>query len=142
MYQFDLIYSEDLGIVKYSDRELHCCFNIYKRPEKGINEKPDYTLKDIIIKEYRRGGSYPEPEDGYDACIVNYGNGCFGKVPEYKGQYAQELYFYVKKKELLPKVLELLEFNTIRAYCKSISMLKMSKMRFYKYFRENIEGIE
>ena len=30
MYYFDLIYSEDLGVVKYTDRELHCCFNIYK----------------------------------------------------------------------------------------------------------------
>lgn len=29
MYEFDLIYSEDLGIIQYSDRKLHCCFNIY-----------------------------------------------------------------------------------------------------------------
>lgn len=137
MYHFDLIYSEDLGMQKYTDRELHCCFNIYKRPEHGLNEKPDYKLKDIEIKEYRRGGSYPIPPDGWDYALCNFGNGCFGKCPEYVGQYANELYFYVKKKELLPKVLELLEFNTIRDYVKSISMLRMSKLRFIKYLKEH-----
>lgn len=60
MYRFDLIYSEDLGIVKYSDRNLHCCFNIYKRPSNGLfNNKPDYRLKDVTIIEHRRkNGDY------------------------------------------------------------------------------------
>ena len=31
-YRFDLIYSEDLGIKSYSGVDLHCCFNLYKRP--------------------------------------------------------------------------------------------------------------
>ena len=35
MYKFDLIHSEDLGKRVYTDRELHCCFNIYKRPNNG-----------------------------------------------------------------------------------------------------------
>lgn len=142
MYYFDLIYSEDLGIVKYSDRELHCCFNIYKRPSCGINPKPDYTLKDITIKEWRRGGSYPKPTDGWDTCMCNFGDGSCGKVPEYVGQYCQEVYFYCHKKEYLPKLLELLEFNTIREYVKSISMKRISVMRLYKYLKDNIEGIE
>ena len=30
MYEFDLIYSEDLGLKMYSDRNIHCCLNIYK----------------------------------------------------------------------------------------------------------------
>lgn len=40
MYEFDLIYSEDLGELPYSDRLVHCCFNIYKRPIKGLNKNP------------------------------------------------------------------------------------------------------
>ena len=41
MYEFDLVYSEDLGIKHYTDRDLHCCFNVYKRPENGeLNKKP------------------------------------------------------------------------------------------------------
>ena len=34
MYEFDLVYSEDLGVQHYSDRDLHCCFNIYSRIKK------------------------------------------------------------------------------------------------------------
>lgn len=149
MYQFDLIYSEDLGIIKYSDRNLHCCFNVYKRPENGqLNTKPDFRLKDITIVEHRRKkgdyktGANKEISPDYDYALCNFGNGCFGKVPEYVGQYANELYFYCHKKEFLPKMLELLEFNTVREYAQSVSMKKMSMMRFYKYLKDNIDGIE
>ena len=149
MYQFDLIYSEDLGEIEYSDRKLHCCFNIYCRPKKGqLNPKPDFRLKDITIIEHRRKkgdyktGANKEINPNYDYALCNFGNGCFGKVPEYVGQYANELYFYCHKKEFLSKMLELLEFNTIREFAQSIAMKKMSMMRFYKYLKDNIEGIE
>lgn len=148
MYLFDLVYSEDLGVVKYSDRELHCCFNIYKRPENGIlNEQPDYTLKDITIIEHRRKkGNYQTAKNkdispDYDYAMCNWGDGSLGRPCKYIGQYAQEVYFYCHKKEFLPKMLELLEFNTIREYVKSISMKRISVMRLYKYLRDNIEGI-
>lgn len=148
MYQFDLIYSEDLGIQSYSGRELHCCFNIFRRPKDGINPRPDYRLKDVTIVEHRRlGKEYDKKQNkdlplGYDIGICNFGSGCFAKSTEYVGQYANELYFYVHKKEFLPKVLELLKFDRLRDYVKSISMKRMSMARFYKYLRDNIEGIE
>ena len=148
MYQFDLIYSEDLGIQSYSGRELHCCFNIFRRPKDGINPRPDYRLKDVTIVEHRRlGKEYDKKQNkdlplGYDIGICNFGSGCFAKSTEYVGQYANELYFYVHKKEFLPKVLELLEFDRLRDYVKSISMKRMSMARFYKYLRDNIDGIE
>lgn len=53
MYEFDLIYSEDLKRREYSEREIHCCFNIYKRNSNGINKRPNYKLKDVFIKEFR-----------------------------------------------------------------------------------------
>ena len=49
MYKFDLIYSENLGKKNYSDREIHCCFNIYKRNTNGLNTKPNYKLEDFKI---------------------------------------------------------------------------------------------
>lgn len=149
MYEFDLIHSEDLGMVKFTDRELHCCFNIYKRPENGkLNPKPDFRLKDITIIEHRRKkGDYQtaknkEIDPNFDYAMCNWGNGSLGKVPEYVGQFAQEVYFYCHKKEILPRMLELLEFNTIRSYVNSISMKRISVMRLYKYLKDNIEGIE
>lgn len=46
MYYFDLVKSVDLGKTFFTDRYLHCCFNIYKRGEASIrawNEKyPNY----------------------------------------------------------------------------------------------------
>lgn len=38
MYEFDLVYSEDLGKRDYSGVKLHCCFNIYRRPSNGLNK--------------------------------------------------------------------------------------------------------
>ena len=38
MYYFDLVKSVDLGKTWFTDRYLHCCFNIYKRPLKSIEK--------------------------------------------------------------------------------------------------------
>lgn len=49
-YKYDLIYSEDLEKQKYSGINLHCCFNIYKRPIEGIHKKkPSFDLKMYIF---------------------------------------------------------------------------------------------
>lgn len=141
LYEFDLIYSKDLGVRDYSGVKLHCCFNIYKRPLNGkLNKKPDYRLKDVIIKEYRRNSSYKKPEN-YDFGICNWGNGTLGKTPKFVGEYAQEVYFYYKP-EFLEQVKELMSYENIRAYVNSISMKKISVARLYKYIKENIKGIK
>jgi predicted RNA methylase len=88
MYEFDLIYSEDLGKRKYSDRHLHCCLNIYKRNKGGLHKRPpNYKLKDVEILEYRRNGSYIKPEQ-YDFGMCSWGSG-IGKEVRYVGEYAQ-----------------------------------------------------
>lgn len=56
LYQFDLIYSEDLGKKYYTDRDIHCCLNIYKRP-KVKKDKPTPKLKDIEIVGWRKAKS-------------------------------------------------------------------------------------
>ena len=89
LYKFDLIYSEDLGINQYTDRNLHCCFNVYKRPLSGkFNNKPNYELNEITIIEHRRKkGNYLTGKNKYipdNFCysMCNWGNGCLGKVPK------------------------------------------------------------
>lgn len=74
-------------------------------------------------------------------CVIG-GNGSLGKVPEFVGQYAQEVYFYCNKPEFKDRMIELLEFDTIREYVNSISAKKISVMRLYKYLKDNIDGIE
>ena len=97
LYEFDLVYSEDLGIEEYSGVDLHCCFNIYKRPESGkLNKKVKIEVDGLNVIEYRRDkeGKYlKKVKDGYFLSICSWGSG-LGKSPEYVGQYAMELYFY------------------------------------------------
>jgi hypothetical protein len=106
-FQFDLVYSENLGIRTYSDREVHCCFNIFKRPENGIREKAmSYKLKDITMKEIRKARNQFLPKDfKYDIGICAWGY--VGKVVEQEGQYNQELYIKVNNADLKDKIPEL-----------------------------------
>ena len=35
LYEYDLLYTENLGAMQYSDRIVHCCLNIYKKKKRG-----------------------------------------------------------------------------------------------------------
>lgn len=50
MYEFDLIKSVDIGKAIYTDRELHCCFNIWKRPRASIEAWEAKYAKQIKVK--------------------------------------------------------------------------------------------
>lgn len=79
LYRFDLIYSEDLGFDKYSNRNLHCCFNIYKRPETGmLNEYKKETFNGIKI--YRKDGCDYNRITDYDIRMCCWGTGVVGKI--------------------------------------------------------------
>lgn len=140
MYEFDLVYSEDLGLHNYSGKQLRCCFNIYKRPQSGkLNNRPNYKLKDVTIIEYRRGGNSIIPP-GYDYVMGVYG--CVGKVPNKVGQYVMEYYFYIKNKELKNKVLDVLENYDWKSISKSISAPILSQWRIFKVLKEQIPELE
>ena len=79
LYKFDLIYSEDLGIQKYSDRNLHCCFNIYKRPENGTLNKHKKE-KFNGIKIYRKDSNLYKKITDYDIRMCCLGAGTCGKI--------------------------------------------------------------
>lgn len=56
LYQYDLIYSEDLGKCLFTDRIIHCCFNIYRKP-KLKKQKPVQKLRDLEIVGWRKAKS-------------------------------------------------------------------------------------
>jgi len=146
-YEFDLVFSRDLGIINFSGVKLHCCYNIWQRRKDGLlNKKPNHKLNSVIIKEYRRNKKNDNDhfcynvnsiDKNYDYAMCNWGSGTLGKVPEYVGQYAQEVYFYLKDKSKLPLLKQLLEYNTIRSYCKNISMKRLCVSRIYIYLYKN-----
>ena len=89
LFEFDLIYSEDLGVKKYSNVNLHCCFNIYKRPTDGLNKRKNLKLKDIEIvrQDSKRYDNIVE-----DVRMCYWGNGSAGKIltnveDRYAGEY-------------------------------------------------------
>ena len=98
LYEFDLVYSEDLSIQDYSGVKLHCCFNIYKRPVNGLNNKPKApSIEGLEVIEYRRDkeDSYRKKiKGGYFHSICSWWS--VGVKPENIGQYSMELYFYTQ----------------------------------------------
>ena len=150
LHQFDLIYSIDIGVVKYSDRELHCCFNIWRRPRNGkLNPKPYYHLKkDVILLEHRRvlgdyhTGKNKDIEPNWDTAFASWGNGCLGKTPEYVGQYASEIYVYIHNDKYRSRIMELLSPENLREMCKTVSMKRIGTNRLSKYLKEQIPELE
>lgn len=87
LYEFDIIHSEDLGIVDYSGRKLHCCFNIYSRPLNGVNPKPSTSCS--LVRIYRNDHSCFESCD-YDVRMCGWGNGSAGKILDNCEHYSCE----------------------------------------------------
>lgn len=143
MYEFDLIHSEDLGLQTYTDRDLHCCFNIYRRPVGGkLNEKPNHKLIDIDIIEYRRGGNTIIP-NGYDFVMGTFGAGCVGKIPKEVGQYALECYFYINNNNYKNEILDILNNTDWKAMAKGIAnTYRLPQWRIYKYLKEQIPELK
>ena len=141
MYEFDLIYSEDLGIKKYSNRDIHCCFNIYKKPKSGINIKPpSYKLKDVEVIEVRRG-SKDMPPDRYDFAMCTWGDGSCGKIIDYPGQYAQEHYIIIHNENFREIILKICFETDWRHLYPSVSSAKLQTWKILKHFKDNIPNI-
>ncbi len=139
LYQFDLIHSEDLGKHVYSGRELHCCFNIFKRPESGLNAKPKRNLKAVSI--------YREDQKGfkdalYDMRICYWGDGSAGKILKPEEHYAAEYKIVINDEKHRAEILEVLESFNWKEYLNCIAMRKIQKFHIIDVLIENVNGIE
>lgn len=143
MYEFDMIYSEDLGKRLYSDRKVHCCFNIYKRNlNNKLNKKPNYDLKDVTLKGVATGKSRNDkvPEQ-YDFSICGFG-ASIGKICDYEGQYCQQIYFTIHNKQYKEKIKELILHVNWRTLYSMTATPKLKHWQIYKYIKEQIPEIE
>ena len=140
MYEFDLIHSEELPLIEYSGKKLLTCFNIYKRPNKGINKtKVNYKLNDVFISEYRRGGTYKIPKI-FDFAMNTYG-ASIGKEVKNVGTYCQENYLVIKNEKDRGDILNLMRNTDWKNLYPYISTPKIQTWKIYKYIKENIDGI-
>ena len=145
IYEFDLIHSEDIGVKEYSGRKVHCCFNIYKRPENGLNSKPDYktdvieVIEVIEVREVIKTKTLSVTKSlaifQYDIAICAWG-AAIGKECKV-GQYAKT--FYIKIKDI--DHFEYYKSLILNAgWCNIYKMTgtpNLLQWQLYKYVKEN-----
>lgn len=146
LFEFDLIYSEDLGVRIYSDKEVHCCFNIYRRPlNNKLNKKPKLKLKDVEIRDYRRNRVSTHEKTKkenfkYDLRICIFGSS-IGKEVEFEGQYVKESCIKIHNDSYKEKIIHILRSAN---WCDIYNMTKspnLSNWQIYKYIKEQIPEI-
>ncbi len=145
MYRFDLIHSEDLGLQMYSDRELHCCFNIYKRPKNGgFNKKPSYQLKDVTLRQSRRrNGVVPNNiniED-YDIAVCIRGYGSAGKICTSLDEYNDILLVKCHNEKFKDEVISVIK-NLRNHFKSSVSSLNITSWQVYRLLKEQIPELK
>jgi len=140
LYEFDLIHSEDLGLQQYTDRKLHCVLNIYKRPVKGLNKKPNFKMKDLsIVRETNKG--YDDIQN-YDLRMVYWGSGCAGKIlsPQDK-RYAGEYKITIHNEKLKERIIKILSSTDWHKELKFIAMLRIKHYHIYNLLKREIPEI-
>jgi hypothetical protein len=140
MYEFDLIYSEDLGVQHYTDRDLHCCFNIYKRPENGeLNKKPIVKLNDITI--YRQDSKcYNDKE--FDIRMCYWGDGSAGKILKDDESYSAEYKIKINNQDFKDDIIKTLTTFDWKEYLNCIAMRKIQQFHIIDVLTKHIPEIK
>lgn len=142
LYEFDLIHSEDLGIRQYSDRQIHCCLNIYKRPKKGLNEKIIKKLNDITIyREDYKGLIHGKPynEMDFDLCIFRRGASA-GKIKT-ENINKQTYKIIINNKNLKDIIIHTILSFDWKGYKNHQSAPSISKEDIYSVLKEQVSQI-
>ena len=140
LFEFDLIYSEDLGEHNYSNRQLHCCFNIYKRPINGLNKQKRIKLKDVkIIRQDSK--QYNEIID-YDIRMCYWGNGSAGKILKDNEHYAAEYKIIILNDDIREDVIRVLNEVNWSDELNKIAMLSIKQFHIYNLLKREIPNIQ
>lgn len=139
MFEFDLIFSEDLGITNFSDRNLHCCFNIYKRPKTGLNKKTNSKLDDIkIIRQDAKNYDILD----FDLRMCYWGNGSAGKILQEGEKYSGEYKIIVNNLELKDRIIEVLSNIDWKKELDFIAMLRIKQYHIVDILKKYIPEIK
>lgn len=140
MYEFDLIYSEDLGMQHYSDRDLHCCFNIYIRPQNGeLNKKPISKLKDITI--YRQDCKDYHNKD-FDIRMCYWGDGSAGKILQDGESYSGEYKIKINNQDIKDDIINVLATFDWKDYLDCIAMRRIKQYHIIEVLKKYIPDIK
>lgn len=146
LFDFDLVYSEDLNEKLYSNRKIHCCLNIYKRPNNGLNKKNNYKLKDVEVRDYRRNRISShlrtfKNKFNYDIRICGFG-ASIGKETKYEGQYVRELCIKINNIKYKDEILKLIKNTKWTEIYHMTKSPNLTCWQVLKYIKEQIPEIE
>lgn len=126
LYKFDLVYSEDLGKIKFSNKKyVHCCLNVYVRPKNGLNKKKTNKLKDITIV---RQDSKKFKDMEYDIRMCHWGDSTAGKILKENEHYSGEYKIKINNQELKDEIIKL--FNNVN-WKEEINDTSMCSIKIY-----------
>lgn len=139
MYEFDLLYSEDLGELIFSgDRKVHCCLNIYVRPKNGLNKKKSSKLKDIEIvrQDSKRYNNFD-----FDIRMCYWGDATAGKILNDNETYSGEYKIKIHNEALKDTIIKTLSSVNWKTELNSTAMLKIQQFHIYDVLRKYIKEI-
>lgn len=138
-YQFDLLYSEDLGELLFSgDRKVHCCLNVYVRPQNGLNKKESSKLNDITIV---RQDSKKYKDFDYDIRMCYWGDATAGKILSENEHYSGEYKIKINNLELKEEILNILTNIDWKKELKSTAMCRIKQYHIVSVLKKYIQNI-
>lgn len=139
LYEFDLVYSEDLGTLVFSGaKKVHCCLNVYVRPQNGLNKKSSRKLKDItIVRQDKK--DYKDIVE--DIRICYWGDGTVGKVLEPNESYSGEYKIIIHNQSLKEDIINF--FNTVdwKKELNSTAMKKIQQFHIVDMLRKYVPTV-
>lgn len=135
LFEFDLIYSEDLGVQDYSGVMLHCVFNLYKRPPLGLNKKQKSKLNSVQI--YRQDRKDYDSLD-YDIRMCYWGDATAGKIlSEEDKKYAGEYKICVRNIDNKEEIVNFIKSFDWNGYKSGIAMKKLQQFHIIDVLLEH-----
>lgn len=139
-YQFDLLYSEDLGVMTFSNtRKVHCCLNIYVRPKNGLNKRRLNKLKDITIV---RQDSKKYKDFEYDIRMCYWGDGTAGKILNEDEHYSGEYKIKINNEDIKNEIIETLVNVDWKKELNSTAMCRIKQYHIIDVLKKRIPNIK
>ncbi len=140
LYEFDLVHSEDLGKLVFSNKKkVHCCLNVYVRPKNGLNKKIPTKLKDItIIRQDKHG--YEDIE--FDIRMCYWGDATAGKILKEGESYSGEYKIIIHNKELKDDIINLLSTIKWENEIDSVAMRRIKQYHIIQVLKKYIPNIK
>ena len=140
MYEFDLVYSEDLGEITFSEtRKVHCCLNVYIKPQNGLNKKKINKLKDVEIV---RHDSKKYKDFQFDLRMCRWGNGTAGKILSEDEMYSSEYKIKIHNENLKGEIIKVLKNANWKKEINSTAMCSITQYHIIELLKREIPKIK